>query len=158
MIEEGVAAATGLAQMTPFEILLVEDNPDDVDLIAEAFRELSESTRLNVVENGSDAFAYLRGEAAFPSARRPDLILLDLNLPGRSGHEVLRGIKTDPALRAIPLIVLTSSSSPADVQRSYELGANCYITKPNGLDGFERIARQLEQFWLHTASLPRLGD
>jgi two-component system response regulator len=144
--------------MTPFEILLVEDNPDDVDLTAEAFRDLSRSTRLNVVENGADAMAYLRGEAAFHSARRPDLILLDLNLPGRSGHEVLREIKGDPALRAIPLIVLTSSSSPADVQRSYDLAANCYITKPSGLDGFERIARQIEQFWLLTATLPRAGD
>ena len=144
--------------MTPFEILLVEDNPDDVDLTAEAFRDLTRSTRLNVVENGSDAMAYLRGEAAFRTARRPDLILLDLNLPGRSGHEVLREIKSDPALRAIPLIVLTSSSSPSDVQRSYDLAANCYITKPPGLDGFERIVRQIEQFWLLTASLPRAGE
>ena len=144
--------------MTPFEILLVEDNPDDVDLTAEAFRDLTRSIRLNVVENGSDAMAYLRGEAAFRTARRPDLILLDLNLPGRSGHEVLRDIKSDPALRAIPLIVLTSSSSPADVQRSYDLAANCYITKPPGLEGFERIVRQIEQFWLLTASLPRAGE
>jgi two-component system, chemotaxis family, response regulator Rcp1 len=141
--------------MTPVEILLVEDNPDDVDLMVEAFRDLSRSTRLNVVENGSDAISYLRGEAAFRSARRPDLILLDLNLPGRPGHDVLREIKGDPAFHAIPLIVLTSSSSPSDVQRSYELSANCYITKPHSLADFEQIARRIEQFWLQTAVLPR---
>jgi CheY-like chemotaxis protein len=146
------------AQMAPVEILLIEDNPDDVDLMVEAFRDLSRSTRLNVVENGSDAIAYLRREGGFQSARRPDLILLDLNLPGRPGHEILREIKGDPALRAIPLIVLTTSSSPADVQRSYELSANCYITKPHSLEEFEQIARQIEQFWLQTAVLPRAGE
>jgi CheY-like chemotaxis protein len=140
--------------MAPFEILLIEDNPDDVDLAVEAFRALSRSIRLNVVENGTDALALLRREASFRTARRPDLILLDLNLPGRPGHEVLREIKSDPAFRIIPLIVLTSSSSPSDVLRSYELSANCYIAKPQGLEGFEEIARQIDQFWLRMVSLP----
>lgn len=140
--------------MAPIEILLIEDNPDDVDLTVEAFRTVTRPTRLNVVENGADAVAYLRKETVFRSARRPDLILLDLNLPGRTGHEVLGDIKGDPAFRVIPLIVLTSSSAPSDVERSYELAANCYITKPLSLEGFEQVARRIERFWLEAVALP----
>jgi two-component system, chemotaxis family, response regulator Rcp1 len=140
--------------MAPIEILLIEDNPDDVDLTVEAFRAVTRPTRLNVVENGADAIAYLRKEMVFRSARRPDLILLDLNLPGRSGHEVLADIKGNPAFRRIPLIVLTSSAAPSDVERSYELAANSYITKPISLEGFEQVARRIERFWLEAVSLP----
>ena len=140
--------------MAPIEILLIEDNPDDVDLTVEAFRAITRPTRLNVVENGADALAYLRKETVFRSAHRPDLILLDLNLPGRSGHEVLGDIKGNPAFRVIPLIILTSSSAPSDVERSYELAANCYITKPHSLEGFEQVARRIERFWLEAVALP----
>jgi CheY-like chemotaxis protein len=140
--------------MAPIEILLIEDNPDDVDLTVEAFRAITRPTRLNVVENGADAVAYLRKETVFRSARRPDLILLDLNLPGRTGHEVLGDIKGNPAFRLIPLIVLTSSSAPSDVERSYELDANCYITKPHSLEGFEQVARRIQRFWLEAVALP----
>jgi two-component system, chemotaxis family, response regulator Rcp1 len=140
--------------MPPIEILLIEDNPDDVDLTVEAFRAVTRPTRLNVVENGADAVAYLRKETVFRTARRPDLILLDLNLPGRSGHEVLGDIKGNPAFRVIPLIVLTSSAAPSDIERSYELAANCYITKPLSLEGFEQVARRIERFWLDAVALP----
>src|SRR5262245_47347842 len=117
------SAMTGPRRQTA-DILLVEDNPDDVDLTLEAFRESGSTHRLHVVENGLDALAFLRREGRYASAPTPDLILLDLNLPKRSGHEVLATIKADPVLRHIPVVVLTSSAAEADVKRSYELTAN----------------------------------
>jgi CheY-like chemotaxis protein len=137
------------------EILLVEDNPDDIDLTIEAFRESSSVSRLHVVENGVDALAYLRREGGYADAQRPDLILLDLNLPKKTGHEVLAEIKSDPNLRRIPVVVLTTSAADADVTRSYELSANCYITKPLDLDAFFGVVRLVDRFWRDAATLPR---
>lgn len=137
------------------EILLVEDNPDDIDLTIEAFRESSSASRLNVVENGVEALAYLRREGDYAAVPRPDLILLDLNLPKKTGHEVLAEIKTDPNLRRIPVVVLTTSAADADVTRSYDLAANCYITKPLELEAFFGVVRLVDRFWRDAATLPR---
>ncbi len=137
------------------EILLVEDNPDDIDLTIEAFRESSSASHLHVVENGVEALAYLRREGTYAAASRPDLVLLDLNLPKKTGHEVLAEIKTDPDLRRIPVVILTTSAADADVTRSYELAANCYITKPLDLDAFFGVVRLVDRFWRDAATLPR---
>jgi chemotaxis family two-component system response regulator Rcp1 len=139
----------------PVEILLVEDNPDDIDLTLEAFKESSSPSRLHVVENGVDALAFLRRRGPFATAPRPDLILLDLNLPKKTGHEVLAEIKADPRLRQIPVIVLTTSAAEGDVARSYELAANCFITKPVDLDAFFGVVRVVDNFWRDVATLPR---
>lgn len=156
MIEKG---RTGIAvldlQNRSVEILLVEDNPDDVDLTIEAFKESSNKSHLHVVEDGAQALAFLRRQGAYTGVPRPHLILLDLNLPRKSGHEVLREIKTDPALRQIPVVVLTTSSADTDIVRSYELAANCYITKPVDLDTFLSVVRVVDRFWRDVATLPR---
>lgn len=136
------------------EILLVEDNPDDVDLTIEAFKESGSRSHLHVVEDGVEALAFLRRRGAHRQAPRPALILLDLNLPRKSGHEVLREIKTDPDLRRIPVVVLTTSAADTDVARSYQLAANCYITKPLDLDAFLSVVRLVDRFWLDIATLP----
>lgn len=128
-------------------ILLVEDNPDDVDLTIEAFRENGFKHQLYVVEDGLEALAFLRRQGSYTQAPTPDLILLDLNLPKQSGHEVLAKIKTDPALRSIPVVVLTSSAAESDVKRSYELSANGYVTKPAGLEEFFGLVRAIDRFW-----------
>lgn len=137
------------------EILLVEDNPDDVDLTIEAFRESQSPSRLHVVEDGVEALEFLRRRGAHADAPRPDLILLDLNLPRKSGYEVLAEVKTDPTLREIPVVVLTTSAAEADVNRSYALAANCYITKPVDLDAFFGVVRVVDRFWRDIATLPR---
>ena len=129
------------------DILLVEDNPDDVDLTREAFREVGATSRLHVVESGIDAIAFLRREGPYAAAPTPDLVLLDLNLPKKSGHEVLAEIKRDPTLRAIPIVVLTSSAAESDVARSYALSANGYVTKPVDLDDYFRVVRLIDHFW-----------
>ena len=136
------------------DILLVEDNPDDVDLTVEAFKESSTHSRLHVVEDGVEALAFLRRQGAYDKVPRPNLILLDLNLPRKSGYEVLKEIKHDPALRQIPVVVLTTSSADTDVLRSYELSANCYITKPVDLDAFLGVVRVVDRFWRDIATLP----
>ncbi len=136
------------------EILLVEDNPADVDLILESFAETGRGTRLHPVRNGEDAMRFLRQEGAYSDAVSPDLVLLDLNLPRMDGREFLEAIKSDPALRALPVIVLTSSQARKDITTSYELHANCYITKPLGLSHFYRIAEAIEGFWGDVATLP----
>jgi CheY-like chemotaxis protein len=137
------------------EILLVEDNPDDVDLTIEAFKESCSQSRLHVVEDGVEALAFLRRQGAYATSPRPDLILLDLNLPRKTGHEVLAEIKIDPQLRRIPVVVLTTSAADADVNRSYELAANCYITKPVDLDAFFGVVNLVDRFWRDIATLPR---
>lgn len=137
-----------------FEILLVEDNPADARLTQEALRAAGIAGNLRHLRRGDDALAYLRHEGGHAQAPRPALILLDLNLPGRSGHEVLAEIKTDPALRRIPVIVLSSSQAPEDIERSYDLHGNAYIVKPVELDRFLEAIRGLEAFWLHSARLP----
>ena len=140
----------------PFEILLVEDNPGDVRLTREAFREGGKDVRLTVAGDGEEALAILHG-ARTQSAARPDLILLDLNLPRLSGRELLAEIKGDPELRRIPVLVLSSSRREQDVLASYDLHANCCIAKPVDFEQFLEVVRSIEQFWLTVAMLPPGG-
>ncbi len=135
-------------------ILLVEDNPGDVELTREAFAESPVATRIDVACDAETALAFLRRQGAHVDATRPDLILLDLNLPGRSGQDVLAVVKADPQLRSIPVIVLSSSQADDDVTRAYHLLANCYVTKPVGYGRFSEIVRAIEQFWFIVARLP----
>ena len=135
-------------------ILLVEDNRADARLITEALLETGSRVALNVVEDGNTAMAYLRREPPHTASPRPDLIVLDLNLPGKDGREVLAEILADEHLRRIPVLVLTSSRNWQDVQKSYDLGANCYITKPVSLDRFISIVQAIEDFWLDIVTLP----
>ena len=137
------------------EILLVEDNPGDVELTREALDETKLRTNLSVVHDGVEALAFLRREGAHADAPRPDLILLDLNLPRKDGRGVLAEIKQDPALTTIPVVVLTSSEAEQDIARAYELHANCYVTKPVDLDQFVKIVQSIEQFWFTVVKLPR---
>ena len=139
----------------PAEVLLVEDNPGDVLLVQEALRGSRLVARLSVVGDGEQALAFLRRLPPFRDAPRPDLVLLDLNLPRRSGLEVLEELKRDPHFRRIPVVVLTSSRAPHDIERSYDLGANAYVAKPRDFDAFADAIRSLEQFWLAGAVLPR---
>jgi CheY-like chemotaxis protein len=139
----------------PIEILLVEDSPDDTELAQEVLRDAKVANTVHAVENGDDALAYVRGQGRFARQRRPDIVLLDLNLPGRDGREVLEEMKGDPALRSIPVIVLTSSGDHRDVARAYDSYVNAYITKPVGLDAFADIARSIDSFWLSIVRLPK---
>lgn len=141
----------------PVEILLVEDNPGDVRLTAECLREGRVLNNLSVVEDGVQALAFLRHEGAYASEPRPDLILLDLNLPKKDGREVLAVIKSDPGLRRIPVVVLTTSQAEEDILKSYDLNANCYITKPVTLDQFMAVVKSIEDFWLTIVTLPADG-
>ena len=136
------------------DVLLVEDNPGDVRLTKEALREAKFRNRLNVVTDGEEAMAYLRREGKYAEASRPDLILLDLNLPRKDGREVLSEIKADPELRRIPVVVVTSSKAEEDVVRTYDLHANCFVTKPVGLEEFMHVVRSVEEFWLGIVRLP----
>lgn len=138
----------------PIEILLVEDNPGDVDLTFEAMREAKVRNRINVVSDGVEAIAYVRKQGIYASAVTPDLILLDLNLPRKDGREVLAEIKNDPNLRHIPVVVLTSSESERDVMLSYRVHANCYVKKPVDLQLFLEVVQGIENFWLVIAKLP----
>ena len=139
----------------PIEILLVEDNPGDVRLTIESLRETKVRNNLRVARDGVEALAMLRREGPHAEFVRPDLILLDLNLPRKDGREVLADIKADPQLRTIPVVVLTTSRAEQDVLRSYELQANCYITKPVDLEQFITVVRSIEDFWLTIVTLPR---
>ncbi|MGB0384651.1 MAG: response regulator [Ardenticatenaceae bacterium] len=136
------------------EVLMVEDNPDDVDLTEEALKEAKMHIRLSVVEDGYEALAFLRQEGPYKNARRPDLILLDLNLPKKDGREVLGEIKSDDNLKIIPVVVLTTSQAEEDIVRAYSLHANCYITKPVDLYQFIRVVNTIEDFWLTIVRLP----
>ena len=140
--------------MTTFEILLVEDNPGDVLLTREAFREGRFAHRLSVVEDGEDALSFLRREGKHSAAPKPDLILLDLNLPKMDGREVLGHVKKDPALQQIPVIVLTTSGAEQDVLKAYNLHANCYLTKPIEVEDFIQTVRSVEEFWFAVVRLP----
>ena len=137
-----------------FEVLLVEDNPGDVFLTQEAFREGHMPLRLCVVGDGEEAMRYLRRESPFEEAIRPDLVLLDLNLPKKDGRELLAELKADSELRHIPVIILTTSESRQDVWRAYKLHANCYLTKPIEVEHFMRKIKSIEDFWLTVARLP----
>jgi two-component system, chemotaxis family, response regulator Rcp1 len=136
------------------EVLLVEDSPGDVRLTREAFKDAKVHINLHVAADGAKAMAFLKREGEYANAPRPDLILLDLNLPKKDGREVLAEIKVDPALKTIPVVVLTTSSSEADILRSYQLHANCYITKPVGLEGFLTVVKSIDSFWLSVVMLP----
>ena len=138
----------------PVEILLVEDNPGDVRLTREALREGKVRNNLHVTPDGVEALAFLRRTGSYGGAVRPDLILLDLNLPRKDGREVLEEIKADPSLRHIPVVVLTSSQAEQDIIRAYDLHANCYVTKPVDLDQFIHVVKSIEDFWFTIVKLP----
>lgn len=144
-----------MKDIRPVEILLVEDNPGDVELTMEALKEGRVANRLHVCEDGVDALAYLRREGKYADSARPDLILLDLNLPKMDGREVLSEIKKDPSLKQIPVVILTTSEAEQDIGKSYELHANCYICKPVDLEQFIRVVRSIDEFWLAVCKLPR---
>ena len=146
-----MSAASTSEQM---EILLVEDNPGDVRLTREAFKEGSLVNRLSVARDGVEALEFLRREGPFSEAPRPDMILLDLNLPRKDGREVLATIKDDGRLRQIPVVVLTTSRDERDIQATYDLHANCYIAKPVDLEHFLEVVKGIEAFWLRTVRLP----
>jgi len=134
--------------------LLVEDNPGDVRLTKEALKEGKVMNVLNTVGDGEEALAYLRRQGVYTQATRPDLILLDLNLPRKSGREVLAEIKDDPDLKRIPVVILTISEAEQDIIKSYNLHANCYITKPVNLEQFIGVVKSIEDFWLTVVMLP----
>lgn len=136
------------------EVLLVEDHPPDARLIKEILCCGSVPKNVRVAGNGDEALSFLRRQGEFRDAGRPSLVILDLNLPGRGGREVLREIKNDPNLRCIPVVVLTTSAAPTDVQHAYDLQANAYIVKPVGLDAFTEAIQAVERFWLSNAQLP----
>jgi two-component system, chemotaxis family, response regulator Rcp1 len=138
----------------PIEVLLVEDSPGDVRLTIEAFKTAKMHVNLRVVHDGAEAMEYLRHDGKHANAPRPDLILLDLNLPKKDGREVLGDIKGNPALLTIPVVILTTSAAEADILRSYRLHANCYITKPVGLAGFLEVVKSIDSFWLSVVKLP----
>jgi CheY-like chemotaxis protein len=135
------------------EVLLVEDSPGDVRLTQEAFREANSRIRLHVASDGVEAMAFLRHEGIHIDAPRPDFILLDLNLPKMDGREVLAHIKNDESLKTIPTIILTTSSAEEDIVRSYQLHANCYLSKPVQLNEFENVVKSINDFWLTRAKL-----
>jgi CheY-like chemotaxis protein len=136
------------------EILLVEDSPSDTDLTVEALKEAKVRNNLSVVEDGVQAMEFLRRKGKFADAPRPNLILLDLNLPRKDGREVLAEIKADENLKTIPVVVLTTSRAEQDVLRAYHLNANCYITKPVDFEQFLNVVRAIETFWLYVVCLP----
>ena len=142
----------------PIEILLAEDNPGDVRLTREALKEGKVLNKLHVVEDGMEAVEFLNREGRYADMPRPELILLDLNLPKKDGREVLAEIKTDEELRRIPVVVLTTSRSEEDVLKSYDLNANCYITKPVDLDQFISVVKSINEFWLTIVKLPGGGE
>jgi chemotaxis family two-component system response regulator Rcp1 len=138
----------------PIEILLVEDNPGDVRLTLEVMKDARVRNHMSMVKDGVEALAFLRREGDFADAPRPDLILLDLNLPKKDGREVLADIKSDPTLRRIPVVVLTVSKDEEDILKSYDLYANCYVTKPINMEQFIAVVRSIEDFWLTIVKLP----
>lgn len=139
----------------PIEILMAEDNPGDVRLTREALRDAKIANSLTVVPDGEEALNYLRRVGKYARAPRPDLLLLDWYMPRKSGSEVLREMKADPQLRSIPVVILTCSQTDADITRAYELNANCYVTKPIGLDQFMTAVQSIPDFWF---TIVRLGD
>jgi CheY-like chemotaxis protein len=136
------------------EVLLIEDSPGDVRLTREAFRDADASINLHVAADGVEAMAYLKCDGNEPDSPRPDLILLDLNLPKMDGREVLAYIKADAILKTIPTIILTTSDAEPDIAKSYQLQANCYLSKPGQLDAFEVLMKSVTEFWLKAATLP----
>lgn len=136
------------------DILLVEDNPGDVELAREGLRQGRIRSTLHVVADGLEASAFLHRKGAYAARPRPDMILLDLNLPKRDGRDLLREIKEDKELKQIPIVILTTSAAEEDILRSYSLHANCYVTKPLGIDQFLQVVRAIENFWFTIVKLP----
>lgn len=139
----------------PIEVLLVEDSPGDVRLTQEAFRGANRTIRLHVASDGVDAMAFLRRQGKYKESPRPDLILLDLNLPKMDGREVLALIKADEDLKSIPTVILTTSDAEVDIVKSYQLQANCYLSKPVQLEEFEKLVASINDFWLTKVRLPQ---
>lgn len=139
----------------PIQVLLVEDSPGDVRLTQEAFRSANRAIHVHVASDGVEAMAFLRQEGALADAPRPDLILLDLNLPRMDGREVLAQIKADDSLKLIPTVILSTSDAEADIVKSYELQANCFLSKPVRLEEFEKLVKSINNFWLITVKLPQ---
>ena len=148
---------TGNPLVKPIDILLVEDNPGDADLAREALDGSKFHNQLHVVDDGEKAMAFLRRQGPYAAAPRPDLILLDLNLPRKDGREVLAEVKTDADLKRIPVVILTTSQAEADVLKTYNLGANCYVTKPIDLNQFLHVVQSIQNFWLSIVVLPPNG-
>jgi chemotaxis family two-component system response regulator Rcp1 len=140
---------------TPIQVLLVEDSPGDARLTLEAFRAAGETMQLHIVADGVEAMAFLRRQGIHAKAPRPDLILLDLNLPRMDGRQVLAQVKEDDSLKLIPTVILTTSSSDEDIVKSYSLQANCYLSKPVELDAFDELVRSINDFWLTKVKLPQ---
>jgi chemotaxis family two-component system response regulator Rcp1 len=138
----------------PIQILMVEDNPDDIELTVEALKDARVANHLTVVQDGEEALSYLRCRGKYAQAIRPDLILLDLNMPRKNGRDVLRDIKNDPKLKRIPVVILTTSQAEDDILHTYDLHANCYITKPVDFNQFLKVVRSIEDFWLTVVKLP----
>jgi chemotaxis family two-component system response regulator Rcp1 len=151
-LNDSTVCTNGLCRSV--EVLLVEDNPGDVRLTQEALRDNKMHNNLHVVEDGIEALAFLRREGRYSGCPRPDLILLDLNLPRKDGREVLAEIKADEGLRRIPVVVLTTSKAEEDILRAYDLSANCYVTKPVDFEQFIHVVRSIEDFWLAMVKLP----
>jgi chemotaxis family two-component system response regulator Rcp1 len=141
----------------PIEVLLVEDSPGDVRLTQEAFRDANQAIRLHVATDGVEAMNFLKRVGIHAQSPRPDLILLDLNLPKMDGREVLAHIKEDASLKTIPTVILTTSDAEADIVKSYQLQANCYLSKPVQLDAFESLVGSINDFWLTKVKLPQQG-
>jgi two-component system, chemotaxis family, response regulator Rcp1 len=139
----------------PIEVLLVEDSPGDVRLTKEAFREVNDAVHVNVAADGVEAMAFLKHQGIYADGPRPDLILLDLNLPRMDGREVLARIKSDANLKTIPTVILSTSEAAADIEKSYELQANCYLSKPVLFDAFDSLVKNINDFWLTNVTLPR---
>ena len=142
----------------PTEVLLVEDSPGDVRLTKEAFRDANQSIHLHVACDGVEAMAFLKHQGAYVDAPRPDIILLDLNLPKMDGREVLAHIKDDESLKTIPIVILTTSEAEVDIVKSYQLHANCYLSKPVQLEEFESLVKSINDFWLKEVRLPGRQD
>jgi len=138
----------------PIQILMVEDNPDDIELTVEALKDARVGNILSVVKDGEEALSYLHCRGKYQQAVRPDLILLDLNMPKKNGRDVLREIKNDPHLKRIPVVILTTSQAEEDILHTYDLHANCYITKPVDFNQFLKVVRSIEDFWLTVVKLP----
>lgn len=138
----------------PIHILLVEDSPSDAKLTMAALKEAKVANRVSHVEDGIQAMAFIRREGPYAAVTRPDLILLDLNLPRKNGREILQELKSDPDLKVIPVVVLTTSRAEQDILHSYQLHANCYVTKPVNFERFLEIVQSIEQFWLTVVTLP----
>jgi two-component system, chemotaxis family, response regulator Rcp1 len=143
------------ANYAPIQVLLVEDSPGDVRLTQEAFREVNPSIQLHIANDGVEAMAFLKNEGVNLDAPRPDMILLDLNMPKMDGRAVLARIKEDDRLKTIPTVILTTSEAEADILKSYQLQANCYLSKPAELEAFESLVKSINEFWLTQVKLPQ---